>query len=264
MSRGLLDSSELMRISREIPELNDFHKMVCGLSPDFISITFAKDSNIPLALVCLQNAVNTYKEAHYAMHEVFAHRMWYLEKKKPRNDDAATFFGLFYVDDAALRLYSAGEHLANGIIMMLEINDKDLEPYKKKGDRERVSQQSIVGRFLRKQKADHPVTKAVSKLVDSKEWCATINYRNRWVHEQPPTVKGLGIVYKRGRRWKDSPTGKEHMLCISGEGDTPEYSIDTLIGFTQHALFQFSDTLTSVIKFYVGLLRCSGFEFDES
>jgi len=264
MNRGLLDSSELKRISKETPDLSDSHERLRDISPELVFANFTPESNVPLALGCLRDAVNTYEEARYATHEVFAHRMWYLEKKQPPNEKAAIFFSRFYVDDAALRLYSAGEHLANGIIMMLEINDKDLEPYKKKGSRERVSQQSIVGHFLRKQKPDHPVTREVSKLVDSKEWDATIRYRNRWVHEQPPTVKGLGIVYKRGRRWKVSPTGKGHILSFSGEGDPPEYSIDTLVGFTQRALFQFSDTLTSVIKFYVDLLESQGMRFDGS
>jgi hypothetical protein len=260
MSRGLLDSSELMRISKEIPELSDFHERVRGLSPDFISTIFAPESNVPLASVCLQDAVNTYEEARYALHEVFAHRMWYLEKKEPPNKEAAIFFSRFYADDAALRLYAAGEHLANGIIMMLEIDHRQLKPYKKK----RISQQSAVGHFLLKQKAHHPITKTVTRLVDSKEWCDTMEYRNRWVHEQPPTVEGLGIIYKRGRRWRDLPTGKEHVLCIGGGGDAPEYSIHTLVRFTQCAMFQFSDTLTSVIECYVGLLESRGMRFDRS
>ncbi len=260
MSRGLLGSSELMYISKEIPELSDSHKMVSGLSPDFISTIFAPESNVPLASVCLQDAVDTYEGARYALHEVFAHRIWYLEKKEPPNKEAAIFFSRFYVDDAALRLYAAGEHLANGIIMMLEIDHRELRQYKNK----RISQQSSVGHFLLEQKAGHPITEAVRSLLDSKEWCAARGYRDKWVHEQPPTVKGLGIVYKRGRRWKDSPTGKGHILSFSGKGDTPEYSIDTLVGLTQRALFRFSDTLTSVIKFYVDLLESQGMRFDRS
>ncbi|MBA7566838.1 hypothetical protein ES708_08536 [subsurface metagenome] len=134
--------------------------------------------------------------------------------------------------------------------MMLEINDNDLKSYKQN----RISQQSVVGNFLREQKAHHPITEAVNKLVDLKEWCATINYRNRWVHEQPPTVKGLGIVYKRGRRWKPLLTGKGYTLGIGG-GDKPEYSVDKLVKFIQPAMFKFTDTLASVVKFYASLLE---------
>ncbi len=116
---------------------------------------------------------------------------------------------------------------------------------------------------LVKQQTHHPITAAITKLANSKEWRATIEYRNRWVHEQPPTVKGLGIVYKRSRKWKSSPTSKGHILGLGG-GDTPEYSVDEMIGFVQSATFQFSDSLTSVIKFYVGLLESRGMKFNKN
>lgn len=252
MSRGLLDDSEWGNIYQETPDLDNLGNIVLHLSPDFLSIPFSPESNVPIAAVCFQDAFNTFGEALYALREVFAHQIWYLEKKKPPNEMAAAFFGRFYADDAALRLYSAGEHLANGIIMMLEITDEDLNPYKKK----RISQQSIVGHFLKEQKPHHPITKAVSKLVDSQEWSATMDHRNRWVHKQPPTVKGLGIVYKRRRRWEALPNGKRRILL--GGGDTPDYTIDNLLEFIKPAMFQFTDTITTVVEFYIEILEASG------
>jgi hypothetical protein len=192
------------------------------------------------------------------LHEVFAHRVWYLEKKNPPNEAAATLFSRFYSDDTALRLYSAGEHLANGIIMMLEISEQEIEPYKQT----RVSQQSAVGHFLLKERTGHPITTAIASLVNSRAWCTTIEYRNKWVHEQPPTIEGLGIVYKREKRWRKSSTGKSIMLGLGG-GDEPKYSVNDLIAFVQPATFQFSDVLTSVIEFYVGLLESHGIRFNK-
>jgi len=253
MSRGILDETDVERISQETPDLSELEDMVLSLTPDFLSISSPRDSDVPIASVCFHDVLHTLQEARYALWEVFAHQIWYLEKKDPPDKMCAAFFGRFYADDAALRLYSAGEHLANGIIMMLEINDNDLKSYKQN----RISQQSVVGNFLREQKAHHPITEAVNKLVDLKEWCATINYRNRWVHEQPPTVKGLGIVYKRGRRWKPLLTGKGYTLGIGG-GDKPEYSVDKLVKFIQPAMFKFTDTLASVVKFYTELLKDAG------
>lgn len=262
MSRGILDETDAERISQETPELSELEGIVLSLNPDFLSLSSPRDTDFPIASVCFHDALHTLQEATYALSEVFAHRIWYLEKKDHPDKMCATFFGRFYADDAALRLYSAGEHLANGIIMMLEITDEDLKPYKVKGKqgKERISQQSVVGNYLRSQKMSHPITEAVNKLVDSKEWCTTINYRNRLVHEQPPTVKGLGIVYKREKRWKLSPKG-EYTLGIGG-GDKPEYSVEELVKFIQPAMFQFTDTLTSVFKFYIGLLRSCGLTFD--
>lgn len=252
MSRGMLDYSDGQLFVQELPDLSELQGLVLTLSPDFISIPFSPENPVPAASVCLQDTLHTLAEAKYALSEVFAHQIWYLQKKDPPNRMAAAFFGRFYADDAALRLYSAGEHLANGIIMMLEIGDEELKPYKLKG--KRISQQLVVGSYLPEKKANHPITKAVIRLADSNEWQATLSYRNRWVHEQPPTVKGLGIVYRRGQRWKPLPTGKGYTLGIGG-GDVPEYAIEDLVGFIKPAIFKFTDTFTSVVNSYVEILE---------
>jgi hypothetical protein len=262
MSRGLLDDPELRLISQEIPDLGNLQDMTNNLSPDFNSVYFPPKSYVPMAAVCLQDATQTLTEARYALHEVYAHRIWYLEKKQPPNKEAATFFARYYADDAALRLYAAYEQLTDGIVMMLEITNEDLKPYKQKG----VSQRVVIGHFLKERKKDHPITGAIIRLLESKEWCVTMSYRNRWVHEQPPTVKGLGIIYKRERnknetRWKLSPNGKDYTLGIGG-GDMPEYSIEEIVGFIQPATFQFKDTLTAVVEFYIGLLKSHGISFN--
>ena len=117
--------------------------------------------------------------------------------------------------------------------------------------------QIIVGNYLLKEKVGHPLTNAITKLLESNNSLETIKYRDKWVHEQPPTVKGLGIVYKRGRRWKPLLTGKGYTLGIGG-GDKPEYSVDKLVKFIQPAMFKFTDTLASVVKFYTELLKDAG------
>jgi len=255
MSRGILEHSDIERISKETPDLSALNNLVLRLSPDVLSINYHPESRVPAASVCFQDTLHTLAEARYALHEVFAHRIWYMEKKDPPNEITANFFGRFYADDAALRLYSAGEHLANGIINMLEIDDQELKCYKQ----QRVSQQSIVGNYLCKQKPSHLVTKVLTKLAKSKEWSAAIEYRNRWVHEQPPTVAGMGIVHKRGERWKPLPNGG-YTLGIGG-GDEPEYSTEDLVGFIKPAMFQFKDTFTTVVRFYIGMLESRGVSF---
>jgi hypothetical protein len=264
MSRGMLDDSDWEPYVKELPDLSKLQEMVNQLSsPDILSIScLDKDSYqslFPVASVCFRDAHETLWGACYALSEIFAHNIWYLKKKTPQNEMAAALFGRFYADDAALRLYAAGEHLANGIIMMLGINDEELKPYKDKGKRrdKRISQQSIVGNYLRKEKPSHPITKSVIRLSDSKEWLETITYRNKWVHEQPPTIKGLGIVYKRRIRWEPTANGKGYTLQAGG-GDEPEYSVDELVKFIKPAMFQFRDTLTSVIEFYKELLQNAG------
>ncbi len=253
MSRGRLDDSDMERISQELPEIGKLGEVVLGVAPDSLRFRhFPPESDIPVATVCFLDALYTLEEAEYALSEVLAHQLWYLEREKPPNKMSATFFGRFYSDNAALRLYSAGEHLANAIIMMLQICDQQLKPYREK----RTSQQSVVGNYLRKEKTNHPITKEVTKLADSNEWQATMRYRNRWVHEQPPTVADMGTVYKRRRRCETLPDGKGRIL--RGGGDAPEYSVEDLVGFIKPAMFKFTDTLTSVVKFYIEILEAPG------
>ena len=251
MSGFVLDDSTRERIIQELPDVLAIQRKVQSVSPDFISIKFSPESAIPVALICLTDAVHTLAEARHALYELFAHRIWYEEKRDPPNEMVAVFFGRFYADDTALRLYSAGEHLANAIIFMLEINEKRFKRYKQR----KISQQSAVGYFLKKEEPNHPITTAVLKLAKSKDWQKTIEYRNKWVHEQPPTVAGLGMIYERRKRWQRIETGYQ---LTAGGGDKPEYSIDDLVGFIQPAFFQFTDTMEVVVEFYFKLLSERG------
>jgi hypothetical protein len=108
---------------------------------------------------------------HLHPHEAIAHKVWHLEKVKPKNETAAVFFIRFYTDDIALRFYSAGQHLAAAVVDMLEISQQEFAPYEKK----RVSRKVIVGNYLPKEKPIHPVTVVVLSLADSHEWAATVS-----------------------------------------------------------------------------------------
>jgi hypothetical protein len=265
MSRFLLDDSTLSSISQDLPDLYSLQKTVLRLTPDILSMKFAPESAVPVAAICLQDATNTLFEARYALQECFAHRIWYGEQSEPPNKFWAVFFGRFYADDTALRLYSAGEHLANAILFMLEISDQQLKKYK----RPKRSQQSVIGHFLAKEEPHHPITRAVLKLSQSKEWQDTNKYRNYWVHEQPPTVEGLGTVYRRDeQRWQVAETEagmakRKISSMVIGGGDEPEYSIADLLNFIKPALFLLTDTLTTVVQFYLELLKKRGITVDE-
>jgi hypothetical protein len=189
MSRGQLGDVVLAELSKKLPDLESLSETILTLSPVFVSMRFPPESTIPVAAVCLHDALNTLYEARYALHEVLAHRVWYLEKREPPDENAAVFFTRFYADDVALSLYAAGEHLANAIVSMLEIEKRSLVPYAKK----RISKQVAVGKFLSNEHPHHAVAKAVRRLTESKEWLETINYRNTWVHSKPPIIKGRGI-----------------------------------------------------------------------
>lgn len=252
MSRGLLGKETLTEINKLLPDLTWLQRTsVLILAPDIISWKFPPESTIPIASVCLRDAVNTLADATYALHEVFAHRKWYLEKRDPPIEDAAIHFSRYYADDVALRLYAAGEHLANAILAMLEIDRQVLKPYKV----DKGSLQAAVGQYMKKQQPQHPIAELIWTLKESEEWGMTRKYRDTWVHEQPPTVEGMGIVYERRKRWERTETT---IGLRGGGGDKPQYSVEEIIRFVNRALFLFADTLTAVVQFYIGTLRERG------
>lgn len=248
MSRGLLGKKILKEIAKQLPDIEQLNIDIFSCIPESVSFRFPTDSNIPVASVCLHDAFHMLADACYAFHEILAHRAWYLEKRETPVQGTAVHFTRFYADDVALRLYAAGEHLANAIIDMLEIKTRSLVPYKKK----RISKQIIVWEYIKSEEPTHAITQAVKKLAQSKEWLATLSYRNDWVHGKPPIIKGLGIQYERRKRWV--VTDKYVMLSFGG-GDEPKYSDEDLINIVKAALFVFADTLTEVTKWYVQLVE---------
>jgi hypothetical protein len=255
MSRGLLGEDGLAEISPLLPDLTDLREIILNLSPGFLPLKFPPESSIPIAAACFHDALRSVEEATYAFHEILAHRKWYLEKREVPNEPTAIFFSKFYADDVALRLYSAGEHLANALLLMLEVSKHDLERYQKKN---RISLQVVVGHYLINEHPNSPVTKAILKLVKSKGWLKTIKYRNDWVHNQPPTVEGLGIIYERRNRWVVS---QSDALLTFGGGDKPSYKIEDIVSVVRLALFLFIEVLTEVTRHYTELITEKGRSF---
>jgi hypothetical protein len=103
---------------------------------------------------------------------------------------------------------------------------------------------------------------AINQLYESNEWKQTIDYRNEWVHQQPPLIKGLGISFRRKSRWVISEANKSYKLGI-GTGDEAEYSIDDLHGFILPAIIEFINVLTQVSEFYISVIIKKGFSINE-
>ena len=197
MSRGKLDKDAARRGEQDLPNVVGVRTATLNLQPDIISMGFPEGSNIPQAAVCLQDATSTLQEVRYGLFEAIAHLVWYREKSDPPNETFAVFFAKFYADDTALRMYAAGEHLANAIINMLEIERKVSDFKRTKNNPNVLSKQAIVGMYLIENEPTHPLTAAVRPLKESDEWKRTRKYRDQWVHEKP---KGMGIEYERRNR----------------------------------------------------------------
>ena len=253
MSRGKLDEETVARIEKQLPDVTDLRIATLNLQPDHISAGFPPQSTIPIAAICFQDVTSTLQEVRYALYESLSHLVWYREKIEDPNERLAVFFSRFYADDAALRLYATGEHLARAIVSMLEISNQELMESRKTAGRDGIaSEQATVGKYLKAVQPNHSVTAAILKLVGPVEWRKTIAYRNEWVHSKPPIIEGRGIEYERRNRLKVSAG---HIGISVGGGDQPRYSIEDLLGFIRPASWLFAETTNTILQYYLELLN---------
>ncbi len=251
MPRDKLDRETAARVESQLPAVSEVRRASLALQPDIISAYFPQGSLIPIATVCFQDATCALEEARYALLEALAHVVWNREKRKPANEMEAAFFGKFYSDDAAVRIYAAGEHLANGIVNMLDIRTEVTQYKQQIKGKNIVSKQALVGSYLIENYPDLELTKALLRLKQSDEWKKTRTYRDAWVHGKPPIIKDVGIGYERRNRLK--VTADSIGITVGG-GDEPHYSVDELLGFTKPALTLLIQAVAVAVQTYSKVL----------
>lgn len=218
--RGHLSDAALERIEECLPKASSLPG-IGRLLPDSVALHFPPDSGMDIAVVCLRDAAEYYQEAWLALHECRAGVEWYRVERDPPLPETAVFVGRFYADDVALRVYSAAEHLAAFLQFYLKIPNDTLKPY----SRRRTSKASQLGHYLMEKMPKHVVTRAVLEFVNDEDCSFTLDYRRKWVHDERPRIGGLGMVYRRQRRWKTR--GKQRTLGF-GQGDQPDLDFDEL------------------------------------
>ena len=255
MSRGELSPEDLESIAGQLPEIDDLQTLVPGMAPDMIAAVFEHGSSVPFAAPCLHDTLSAVEEARYSLHEVLAHNRWYLEASGTPRPREAAFFARFYLDDIALRLYAAGERLADAIIFMLALDPTQLQAHQGS----HVSRQSAVGHYLLNALPSHEVTGFLRELTQNSTWTAAIEYRNVWVHQQPPLVGELGLAYRRGTRWQLDPQSGEYQLQLVS-GDPPHYTIGQIYDMIDPALRAFVICFRHVVDHYRALLENHGIQ----
>lgn len=205
-------------------------------------------SRVPFAAPCLNDSYYMLCEARYALIEGFS-QVRQNRAKVPPDEWHAAFFGQFYGADVTLRLYAAGEHLANAIIQILALDRAALNDFRKNG---RSSLQSVLAKFLASKFPQHLTFRAVQKLAGSKDWKWSMNYRNDWVHEQAPQVRGLGIQFKRDEEyWREGrDSGGTWYEIGFGGHDAPDLSVDDLLEYARGAACDFTEALTAIAANY--------------
>ncbi len=237
MSRGKLDKETSRKVEESLPSVQDVRNKTLDLRPEFISMGFPPQSKIPIAAVCLQDATYSLQEVRYALFEALAHIVWYREKSEILNKHHAIFFGKFYADDAALRMFAVKEHLTNAIVNMLELGKQDL---------------TRIGKDLKNKSPNHPLVNPIFKLIDSKDWNKTRKYRNHLVHNKPHMIKGLGINYERKNRLIVKPNS---IGITVGQGDEAELSVNELLEYVKPSFFLLVETTTEIVEYYIDFLN---------
>ncbi|TES88129.1 MAG: hypothetical protein E3J94_08560 [Desulfobacteraceae bacterium] len=191
------------------------------------------ETKIDIAAVCLRDSVDVACDVVYALRKAYENLIWYREQDPdaPKEMEACRF-AKFFADDAALRLYASGEHIAHFLIHFLDIPADNIRPYKKSN----ASISSAVGKYLNATSDNQDISQHINSLLNEGSWQKTIDYRNHWVHEQPPLMEGQGIVYERKSRLKKTEKGYSVGITL---GDKPKYTIDSLLSMVTSATNDF-------------------------
>jgi hypothetical protein len=214
--------------------------MMLNLPPDLIAAQFGPRSRLPDAVVCLHDAELMLAEAQYALEQAVAHEHF------PAKDDDLLLIN-FYAIDVALRLYAAGEHVADAIVITMDLDEVALRAFaREQHEQKRVdSRQAVVGLFINAEQKGHPVSKATAALNRNRSWKRAMVYRNLWVHKQGPLLQVMGVVWKRGNRWKEYKKG--FCKLNVGSGDRPEINVEELVTVMKGALAAFATATESVV-----------------
>jgi hypothetical protein len=227
--------------------IDDIYEVVSSLRPDFLSINYPHESRIPIASVCLVDAWLCLKQTQFALHN-------YNEVKSPFKKE-------YFLEDIAVRLYSTAEHIANALQFIFEIDDKDLNAYQEK----RTSKQIAIGRYLINNMNDHPIAHVLKNNFNNNiDWNKTIDYRSAVVHDQPPIIEGGIKKFNRKPKWKNSD-GSIHLgISFDVVCDEHDYTMNELESFLMVSYTNMINTCNAVIKYYLTILKQSGFEMSDN
>jgi hypothetical protein len=239
MTRGELTQAQVDAITVKVPDAGLIEERALLLSPNRLAIVFGPGTNRDEAAACLQDAADFLTEAHYALTEAHAHWLWHTEIANDPNDlFSAPFWSRFYIDDAILRMYSSAESVAAFADLFLDVRlmKRGLTKKERKALRGESRLIGISRLFPRVESTGHLQT-AIVGVANDANWRLMTAYRHNWVHEQRPRLEGLGITFRRRKRWrKDTKdeTGNTWTLPLS-PGDPPDVTVDQLFERTDAA-----------------------------
>lgn len=230
----------------------EIHKALLLIDPQLVAICDPESERLQLSLVCLRDAAETACMMKFSLWEAFAHLRWFREEvpEAPAEADAV-FWARYFADNAALRLYPAAEDIAQFVVVFLGIGGISLDSSKK------TSKAAKVGKYLRREMPNDRVTHVICKLTEDRDYKETIEYRNVWVHEQPPRLRGAGIVWERKSRHEKIGDCVRVRLSL---GDEPSLDIDCLLNTVSGGVRAFDTLLYSLNQMLREELKGIGIE----
>lgn len=214
---------------------------VTKVVPTAVAAQFPYDSRMSEGLVCLQDAKTSIGQALYGLHEYCAR----LRDLAP--PDEAEAFRLaweqrFYVEDTAMRLYSAAEHTAEAIACLAAFDRAHVNSQKG------VSQWVKVRRAVARASSWRPLHESMCTLQRSQHWKRSIEYRHAVVHQQPPLLGGSGLAWSRRNPWTVHPDGSR--AIVFRLGDLPRAKAYEIHADLRDALAGLIDVATLVLENY--------------
>jgi hypothetical protein len=256
-----LSEEKIQEIEGKVPGeiTNEITGWLRATNPVDVAQMTGPNSKLSMADVCLLDTANMLWAVVYALRQSLIHLCWYREEcpDSPR-EDMARSFAEYYVDDAAIRLYTAAEHLANFIKYFLAIDGEDLESRCEKN----TSTASKIGKFLKKKKPDLDITQLIEDLVNDDDWHKTRERRNLLVHEQPELVIGAGNFYDRKPIWKNVHNEVFQMGIGANYEKEATITIDELIDRTLRATKNFEELLSALTEMFYLQLETFGIKRD--
>ena len=250
-----LDLSQASKeeIYRKVPSFSKELNWLVILDQEWLDHLGGPKSSLPIARVCLHDAVRVASQAGYALEQAYAHIIWFRKEctDAPKEPEAH-YYGRFYADDAALRLYSATEHTASFIEALRNI------PKERQKGNKYVAKAVVIGKYLKEQRPKDPITGIVSCLM-SDEWNFVRDYRNQWVHNKPPVLDSPGLDYRRRNRW--NKVGEMWMVA-HGITQTPDYTLDDLLEKMSKATWDFQTALSKLTDLFFQELETLGIKRD--
>lgn len=223
------------------------------LLPDFVSTCLPHDSDVPIAVVCLRDCQSTLGQCLHALHQ---HCLQGVEHRFNDEPVRAAWVERFYLEDAAMRLYAAAEHLANSIAFLRNVAENDLSKIRARSRWEKVR------RTLRTPGGTEDLLGEMMQEVGrSRSWKFAITYRGDVVHAQPPILEGDGVRFRRLRRWRSITDGDRVELDIGLSGDEPQHAPEEV---REHLIEAFRALLPLALatrKEILQLLESRGVEF---